>query len=99
MADAARVAVRRVEAMGPGGESLKFGVDRAELGDASVDLGLTRGQQAEHVGARCLAGIAKGDDAADLAEGEPGGLRGPNEPEATGCVGLVGAVTRGSSGR
>lgn len=92
-------AIGWVKAPGTHGEPVELRAELVELGDAPFDLGLTRREQAEHMGAWRLATVAQGHDAADLAEGEPGGLGGADESETIGDDRLIVAIARRSPGR
>lgn len=98
-ADTGGVAVSRVELgealaqfpQGPPG-LLKFVQSLLHVGEAFVD-------EVGRVCARCLTLIADGNDLADLAQGEPGGLCMADERDACSGVGWVIAVAAGCAVR
>ena len=61
--------------MGAVDEVAKLGFEAAELLDGVVDLFGAVNEEVQDVAAGCLAVVAHGDDAADLAEREADGLR------------------------
>jgi len=70
-------------------------VGAGELGDAPLDLGQVLADQGGHVLARRVPGIADGQDAADLGQGEPGHLSIRDERQPVEGGGRVVAVTGG----
>jgi hypothetical protein len=72
--------------------------DRCGWWSTGLDLGQAPGDQAGNVDARRLAAIADVQDLADVLQGEPGGLRVPNERQALQDYRIVVAVARGACG-
>lgn len=68
MADAHRVTVGGIEFLRALDESVELALQRTEVANGAVDLCRAMAQQLEDVAAWGLAGVAEGDDAADLAE-------------------------------
>jgi hypothetical protein len=94
MADPPRVAPGRIEALGPLYQPGQLAPQRAQFGDATIEFGGPDPEKVQDMTARCGAAVPKGDDAADLAEGQPHRLRGADEGEAIEYRFLVVPVTR-----
>src|SRR5215471_18567873 len=92
-ADLRFCAVVGVDSGGPPLEIYQDVVGAGELGNAPLDLGQVLADQGGHVPARRVPGIADGQDAADLGQGEPGHLSIRNEHQPVEGAGRVVAVT------
>jgi hypothetical protein len=95
MADALGVAVGGVQTLRFGGEAAEVALEVLQLDNALADLVRTTFEQRDHVRARGLAAFSKGDDLADLTEGQPDRLRGPDERKAVDGRVVVVAIARG----
>jgi hypothetical protein len=90
-ADAAGAGVR-VGGLGCCQQVVQRGLGLGQFGHAPLGFGQVLVQQGGDVGAWRAAVVSDGEDAADLGEGEAGGLGGADEGEAGGGVVRVVAV-------
>jgi hypothetical protein len=93
-ADGAVIAVGRVGGGGPMLEVREGGAGLGQLGDACLDLAEVLVDEVGDVPAWRLAGVADGQDAADLGEGESGRLGVADEGEPRQRIGRIVAVAR-----
>ena len=98
-ADVAVVAVSRIEMAAPLDEVLDLVLEHGELPASFAHFSQLGFEERHHVGAWSDAVVADVGDAVDFGQGEPGRLRGANEPELIECCRAVDPVAVGSSSR